>query len=162
MTAVGHPRIRSRRSSRLSVAQQSPLVSAAQNAIVFTHPAVRVFRIRRFERFLIFYRPARECIEILRVLHSSGPELALCERRSHGLVVAIRVCKPANSSVTGPVTFLVGLVTSPTLSAPYSAGVHSHSCHRRGVIGFGLPRRSRFCGHSSLSLLEWFDTWALF
>jgi toxin ParE1/3/4 len=33
--------------------------------------SVRVFRLRRFERFLIFYRPARECIEILRVLHSS-------------------------------------------------------------------------------------------
>lgn len=33
--------------------------------------SVRVFRVTRFERFLIFYRPARECIEILRVLHSS-------------------------------------------------------------------------------------------
>jgi hypothetical protein len=51
---------------------------------VFTHPAVPVFRVRRFERFLIFYRPARKCIEILRVLHSSGAGLALCERRGHG------------------------------------------------------------------------------
>jgi toxin ParE1/3/4 len=33
--------------------------------------SVRVFRVTRFERFLIFYRPAPECIEILRVLHSS-------------------------------------------------------------------------------------------
>ena len=32
---------------------------------------MRVFRVTRFERFLIFYRPAPECIEILRVLHSS-------------------------------------------------------------------------------------------
>lgn len=40
----------------------------------FPNPAlasVRVFRVRRFERFLIFYRPAHECIEILRLLHSS-------------------------------------------------------------------------------------------
>ena len=33
--------------------------------------SVRVFRVRRFERSLIFYRPAHEYIEILRVLHSS-------------------------------------------------------------------------------------------
>jgi plasmid stabilization system protein ParE len=33
--------------------------------------SARVFRVTGFEKTLIFYRPARECIEILRVLHSS-------------------------------------------------------------------------------------------
>jgi toxin ParE1/3/4 len=33
--------------------------------------SVRMFRVRRFERFLIFYRPAPESIQILRVIHSS-------------------------------------------------------------------------------------------
>jgi toxin ParE1/3/4 len=40
----------------------------------FRNPAlgsVRVFRVAQFEKFLIFYRAASECIEILRVLHSS-------------------------------------------------------------------------------------------
>ncbi len=40
----------------------------------FQNPAlvsVRVFRVRRFEKFLIFYRPVRGRIEIVRVLHSS-------------------------------------------------------------------------------------------
>jgi hypothetical protein len=35
-----------------------------EKRLVFTHPAVRVFRVRRFGRFLIFYRRALECIEI--------------------------------------------------------------------------------------------------
>jgi len=33
--------------------------------------SARVFRVRGFEKVLIFYRPSRQRIEILRVLHGS-------------------------------------------------------------------------------------------
>jgi toxin ParE1/3/4 len=49
------------------------------------HPALasaRVFRVKGFEKVLIFYRPGRECIEILRVLHSSQDLEALFAREA--------------------------------------------------------------------------------
>ena len=62
----------------LAAAQETFNLLASQPAMGWQcrlkNPAldsVRVFRLPRFERFLIFYRLAPECIEILRVLHSS-------------------------------------------------------------------------------------------
>jgi toxin ParE1/3/4 len=64
--------------SFLAAAQETFDLLASQPAMGWQcrlkNPAldsVRVFRVTRFEKFLIFYRLAPECIEILRVLHSS-------------------------------------------------------------------------------------------
>jgi toxin ParE1/3/4 len=42
--------------------------------------SVRVFRVSGFEKVLFFYRPGRERIEILRVLHGSQDLEALFEK----------------------------------------------------------------------------------
>jgi toxin ParE1/3/4 len=42
--------------------------------------SVRVFPVKRFERLLIFYRPAHDSIEILRILHSSRDLDALFDK----------------------------------------------------------------------------------
>ena len=42
--------------------------------------AARVFRVAGFEKILIFYRPGRDCIEIIRVLHGAQDLEMLFER----------------------------------------------------------------------------------
>ncbi len=51
------------------------------------HPALastRVFRVKGFEKVLIFYRPGPELIEILRVLHGSQDLEAFFAREGDG------------------------------------------------------------------------------
>ena len=48
---------------------QSPGMGAPQKLTMF--PRVRMWRIREFEKYLIFYQPIGDGVEILRVIHAA-------------------------------------------------------------------------------------------
>jgi toxin ParE1/3/4 len=57
--------------STFALLAQSPLLGALSEVSNPRLAEMRVWRIRGFEKYLIFYRPVDEGIEIIRVLHGA-------------------------------------------------------------------------------------------